>query len=75
MRFLFPLLLSVLSVVAADAYPLGPDSQPKDGVPKGTVTAMPPWTESKIYPGTQRDWWIYVPQQYVPSEPAAVMVF
>jgi enterochelin esterase family protein len=75
MRFLFPFFLSALTLLAADDYPLGPDSQPREGVPKGAVTQMPPWTDSKIYPGTQRDWWIYVPQQYVPSEPAAVMVF
>jgi enterochelin esterase family protein len=35
---------------------------------------MPPW-ESRIFGGTKRDWWIYVPSQYKPDTPAAVMVF
>jgi enterochelin esterase family protein len=28
-----------------------------------------------VYAGTERDWWIYVPAQYRPGRPAAVMVF
>ncbi len=35
---------------------------------------MPPWA-SKIFPGTERDWWVYVPAQYQPDGSAAVMVF
>ena len=54
-------------------YPLGPDSQRQEGVPKGTVTK---WTwESKIFEGTTRDCWTYVPAQYDPAKPTAVMVF
>src|SRR5205823_2227089 len=55
-------------------YVLGPDSLPKEGVPHGKVIAMEPW-HSKIYDGTVRDWWIYVPAQYDAAKPAAVMVF
>jgi enterochelin esterase-like enzyme len=51
-----------------------PDSREKPGVPKGTVRQMPPW-ESTIFKGTKRDWWVYVPAQYRPENPAAVMVF
>ena len=43
-------------------------------MPKGTVKQMPSW-ESKIFSGTTRDWWVYVPAQYKPETPAAVMVF
>ena len=43
-------------------YVLGPDSQVQPGVPRGTVTQHS-WT-SKIYPGTVRDYWVYVPAQY-----------
>ena len=50
------------------------DSREQAGVPKGTVKQMPPW-ESKIFSGTKRDWWIYIPSQYKPDTPAAVMVF
>lgn len=58
---------------AQDNYPLGPDSQYQPGVPKGTVTHHT-WT-SKIFPGTVRDYWVYVPQQYDSAKPACVMVF
>ena len=43
-------------------------------MPKGTLKQMPPW-ESKIFAGTKRDWWVYVPAQYRAETPAAVMVF
>jgi enterochelin esterase family protein len=36
---------------------------------------MPKFADSKIYPGTERDWWIYVPAQYDGKTPAALMVF
>lgn len=72
------LLLSATLIQAApedDQYKLGPDSMVKEGVPKGMVKQMTAWTESKIYPGTTRDWWIYVPSQYKAENPAHVMVF
>jgi enterochelin esterase-like enzyme len=59
---------------AADDYPLGPDSQVQEGVPQGTVTKQS-WKSEKVYPGTERDYWIYVPKQYDGSQPANVMVF
>ena len=55
-------------------YKLGPDSMVKPDVPQGKVTKMPPWT-SKIFEGTVRDWWIYVPAQYDAAKPASLMVF
>jgi len=60
-------------VLAIDDYKLGPDSQPRDGVPKGEVTKHK-W-ESKVFPGTVRDYWVYVPAQYKSDKPACVMVF
>ena len=56
-------------------YKLGPDSEPQGGVPHGEVIKMPAFTNSAIYPGTVRDWWIYVPKQYDASKPACLMVF
>jgi len=50
-----------------------PDAVAKDDVPHGTVEQMPPW-ESKIFANTTRDWSIYVPAQYKPEQPAALMV-
>ena len=73
------LTLVLLAITAAAAaqeheYPLGPDSQPQDGVPKGTVTKHQ-WNDSKIFPGTTRDYWVYVPAQYEEGKSACVMVF
>ncbi len=57
-----------------EVYETHPDSRERPGVPKGIVKQMPVW-ESKIFSGTSRDWWVYVPAQYKPESPAAVMVF
>jgi enterochelin esterase family protein len=68
------LLMTALSPVrAADDYKLGPDSQEQPDVPKGKVTKHT-WT-SKVFDGTVRDCWVYVPAQYGPKKPACVMVF
>ncbi len=61
------------SARSADDYSLGPDSQRQEGVPRGKVTKHS-W-ESKVFPGTVRDYWVYVPAQYDGSKPACVMVF
>ncbi len=68
-------LMGTAAAAQADdsAYQLGPDSQRQAGVPRGKVTKHE-WT-SKIFPGTKRDYWVYVPAQYDESKPAAVMVF
>lgn len=55
-----------------EPYEKGPDSMPKDGVAKGEVTQHS-W-ESQIFPGTVRDYWVYVPKQYDGSKPAALFV-
>ncbi len=55
-------------------YRLGPDSLPQEGVPKGEIRG--PFTlPSKVYPGTQHTYWVYVPAQYDPAVPASLMVF
>ncbi|MEO8495479.1 MAG: alpha/beta hydrolase-fold protein [Planctomycetota bacterium] len=51
-----------------------PDAVAQEDIPKGTVEQMEPW-ESTIFPGTIRDWSIYVPAQYKADQPAALMVF
>lgn len=70
-------VLSVLTIATqlthAEEYTLGPDSQRQPGVPQGKVTKHE-W-RSKIYPGTVRDYWVYVPAQYKPEKPACTMVF
>jgi enterochelin esterase-like enzyme len=55
-------------------YRLGPDSLPQEGVPKGEIRG--PFTlPSKVHPGTQHTYWVYVPAQYDPAVPASLMVF
>ena len=55
-------------------YRLGPDSLEQEGVPKGDIRG--PFTlPSAVYPGTQHTYWVYVPAQYTPAEPASLMVF
>ncbi len=51
-----------------------PDSLERAGVPKGAVKQLPTWN-SKVFEGTHRDWWIYVPAQYKADTPACVMIF
>jgi gluconolactonase len=70
----FFLILSCSLSRAADDYTLGPESMPQAGVPEGSIEKLF-FNDSKIYPGTERDWWIYVPAQYDPSKPACLMVW
>ena len=55
-------------------YKLGPDSQPMDGVPKGKFTEGKV-IQSQVFPGTQHTYYVYVPAQYDPAKPAALMIF
>ena len=68
------LLISLGQALPAQNYTLGPDSQPQDGVPKGTVTkfVLPP---GKSYPGTPHNCAVYVPAQYDSSKPTPFMIF
>ena len=33
------------------------------------------FSDSKIFPGSQRDYWVYVPTEYVSAKPACLMIF
>lgn len=55
-------------------YRLGPDSQPMEGVPQGRFIG-PLTLPSLVFPGTQHTFHVYLPVQYNPAEPAALMVF
>ena len=55
-------------------YAHGPDSHRQPGVPRGTILDYE-WTASRVFPGTNRRYWVYVPAQYTASEPASLMVF
>ena len=52
----------------------GPLSYLEPGVPSGTLSPKLIHT-SKIYDGMKSEYWIYVPAQYDPKTPAALMVF
>jgi enterochelin esterase family protein len=52
----------------------GPLSYLQPGVPSGTLSPAITHT-SKIYDGMQSEYWIYVPAQYDPKIPAALLVF
>jgi enterochelin esterase family protein len=73
----FSLLIGLVMVSAAfakDDYQLGPDSRQQEGVPQGKLEGPFEW-HSKIFEGTTRKYWIYVPAQYDGKKPACVMVF
>ncbi len=55
-------------------YKLSPDSMPQEGVPKGRIDG-PKVIQSEAYPGTQHTFWVYVPAQYDPAKPTALMIF
>ena len=70
------LVLSVAVCASAqsiDNYEPGPDSKVQPNVPKGEVLKFT-FANSKIFPGTTRDYWIYVPAQYKPEKPACVLI-
>jgi len=66
-------LVIIVSGQTTDNYQPGPDSKPQDGVPKGEILKFT-FDQSKIFPGTTRDYWVYVPAQYQPDKPACVYV-
>ena len=57
-----------------DVPAFGPLSYPQPGVPTGTLSPKIVHT-SKIYDGMKSEYWIYVPAQYDPKTPAALMLF
>lgn len=54
--------------------PPAPAHQRLPGAPEGDVIKGE-FTHSKVYPGTWREYWVYVPKQLDRSKPAPVMVF
>ncbi len=67
-------ILPTLSLPEMPELKPGVDSFPKDGVPKGEITTHV-WKDSKVFPGTIREYHVYTPAQYDASKPCAVMVF
>lgn len=65
---------AVTSAAAQDDPSKHPDSLEQPGVPKGTVAEFE-WRRSEVYPGTNRRYSIYVPDQLKRGGKAALMVF
>src|SRR5882724_1076957 len=73
---LFMCMLIATSLYAqqpVEKYPVDSASIEHAGVPKGEVLKFT-FNQSKIFPGTTRDYWIYIPAQYKPEQPACVYV-
>ena len=51
-----------------------PPVQRDPGAPAGEVIKAE-FDQSKVYPGTWREYWVYVPKQLDRTKPAPVMVF
>jgi enterochelin esterase family protein len=60
-------------MASASAYQYGPDSHRQAGIPQGEIAQFQ--HISAVFPNARRDYWVYVPRQYDPATPAAVMVF
>lgn len=77
-KSIFLLLLLFLQNLLAqqpmtEIYSVDPASQERPGVPKGELIKGV-FDNSGIFPGTSREYWIYVPEQYDPATPACVYV-
>jgi sugar lactone lactonase YvrE/poly(3-hydroxybutyrate) depolymerase len=69
-----PLLCGFLVAAALAHRAAGQTNSAADSaVPKGEVLKFT-FDHSKIFPGTVRDYWVYVPAQYTPDQPACVYV-
>lgn len=69
LRYAFVLGLFFEVVFGFSQSQLGADDAP----PKGEVTKYT-FDQSKVFPGTVRDYWVYVPKQYDPAKPACLFV-
>lgn len=75
LKLLSILLCAAVDVLAVQAFADDhPDRVVQPEVPQGTITSGQ-FTDSQIFPGTRRDYSVYVPAQYKPEEPANLMVF
>ncbi|MBI1916062.1 MAG: SMP-30/gluconolactonase/LRE family protein [Planctomycetes bacterium] len=71
-RLAFPVFAWSLALLLLPLAILRADGQTTD-VLKGEVKKYT-FDKSKIFPGTVRDYWVYVPRQYDPKKPACVYV-
>src|SRR5450755_4725703 len=65
--------LAAFTQNSTEIYNVDPASVEQPGIPKGELLKLS-FDSSKIFPGTTRDYWIYIPAQYNPDRPACVYV-
>ncbi|HEY2720317.1 MAG TPA: SMP-30/gluconolactonase/LRE family protein, partial [Chitinophagaceae bacterium] len=71
-----PLIFCSILLVAQQAddnYPVDPASISQPGVPRGEMLAFT-FSNSKIFPGTTRKCYVYIPAEYAVDKPACVYV-
>ncbi len=77
-QFFLPVLLgaAILVQAAEENYPVHEDSKVHDGVPKGEmIKASYTAKENSVFPGTEREYQLYIPAGLDKSKPAPFMVF
>ncbi len=76
MKFLWLSVVLFASLLSAqeDSYSVHPDMVAKKEVPRGGVKKAK-FEDSVVFPGTIRDYAVYIPAQYEEESPAALMVF
>jgi gluconolactonase len=68
MKSCLRLLVGLMLVFGVPTY-----AQSRPSIPKGEITKYV-FNHSGIFPGTTRNYWIYVPAQYNPTKPACLLV-
>ncbi|HYG75535.1 MAG TPA: SMP-30/gluconolactonase/LRE family protein [Planctomycetota bacterium] len=72
--FAILLLLVNFTLLAGEDLKHGPDSEEQPNVPKGVLSEHK-FTESKIFPGTSRSYWIYLPPNFNAEAEYPLMIF
>ncbi|MBK1879186.1 alpha/beta hydrolase [Pelagicoccus mobilis] len=55
-------------------YSPNPHSLPNPNIPHGRIQKFE-WNDSRLFPGTTRSFWLYIPAQYEANTPAPFMIF
>lgn len=55
-------------------YPPSIHSLPNPDIPHGSIQKLD-WNDSQAFPGTIRNFWLYIPEQYDSENPAPFMIF
>lgn len=70
---LLGVLLTTLASHGQDTADMLPEPVSQPDVPQGRIEG-PHEFHSKLFPGTERQYWIYVPSQYDPQHPPGLMI-